>query len=368
MPLYIQDPDDPSTTFLFEALLQACDGATRGAGAFAWATEGGIKLLLEADVFKEFASAGEFDLVVGLDSVTNTKALEALRSAQDCLPGLTIRAFMHDRAALFHPKILWLLGDGGGTVVVGSGNLTDGGLRGNWEGFYVDSLDESEASMLESQWSDWVDLHESNLFDLSDPEVVARAKQNRGGWPGGKGPAKKKRVKESGKRVAKKAPTAAVTPSVLVAEIPASGDRWKQANFDLDNYQNFFGAKVGTQTFIFLNSVDRAGTIGPTESRPSVAVKSRNFRFELAAVGNRPYPAKGRPIGVFLRTAARTFLYQLVMPGETGHAKLSSFLNSKWHGRSDRMKRVRATRSELQNAWPNSPLLKAAISLQSAGP
>ncbi len=32
---------------------------------------------------------------------------------------------------------------------------------------------------------------------------------------------------------------------VLIAEIPRSGNRWKQANFDIDTFQNFFGATPG---------------------------------------------------------------------------------------------------------------------------
>ena len=79
---------------------------------------------------------------------------------------------------------------------------------------------------------------------------------------------------------------------VLIAEIPASGDRWKQANFDLDNYRNFFGARedVADRLVIFRH-VNADGTMAEYErNRPPVTVKSRNFRFELAAASGIPYP------------------------------------------------------------------------------
>lgn len=45
------------------------------------------------------------------------------------------------------------------------------------------------------------------------------------------------------------------TAVVLIAEIPQSGDRWKQANFDLDNYRNFFGAREGQQRLLVFRHV-----------------------------------------------------------------------------------------------------------------
>ena len=99
---------------------------------------------------------------------------------------------------------------------------------------------------------------------------------------------------------------------VLIAEIPASGDRWSQANFDLENYRNFFGANeaVGNRLVIFRH-VNEDGTMAEYErNRPPVTVKSRNFRFELAAASGPPYPnGEFRPIAVFVRIVGRTFFY-----------------------------------------------------------
>lgn len=145
---------------------------------------------------------------------------------------------------------------------------------------------------------------------------------------------------------------------VLVAEIPQSGDRWKQANFDLDNYLNFFGAQVGTQRLVIFRHVNRDGTMADYErNRPSVEVKSRNFRFELAAASGIPYPSNGRPIGVFVRVATRTFFYRLLLPNDPDYALVSSLLQRRMQpGFSpQRMRRVRMTVEDLRRDWPNAP-------------
>jgi hypothetical protein len=151
------------------------------------------------------------------------------------------------------------------------------------------------------------------------------------------------------------------TLPVLVAEIPKAAGRWKQANFDLATWTGFFGAREGSQRTIKLRHVEADGTLGPLETRRSVAVKSRNFRFELDAAGGIPYPIQGRPIVVFLRLESGDFLYRLVLPhyGDE-HARLDKFLTNRWYGRNDRMRRIRATVEDLSNHLPDSPLWTAA--------
>ena len=88
--------------------------------------------------------------------------------------------------------------------------------------------------------------------------------------------------------------------AVLIAEIPKSGNRWKQANFHLDDYTNFFGARAdAANRLVVFRHVNADGTMaGYERNRPPVTVVSRNFRFELAAASGIPYPN--------LQTAARS--------------------------------------------------------------
>jgi hypothetical protein len=52
----IQDPAWPDSSYLLEEILIASQGATSGAGAFAFASEAGIKLLFHDSDFQKFLS------------------------------------------------------------------------------------------------------------------------------------------------------------------------------------------------------------------------------------------------------------------------------------------------------------------------
>jgi hypothetical protein len=67
--------------------------------------------------------------------------------------------------------------------------------------------------------------------------------------------------------------------------------------------------------------------MGSQEVRPSVAVRSQNYRFELEAAAGLPYPANGRPIGIFVRIATRTFRYRLLMPDDRLYGQVDNFLS-----------------------------------------
>jgi hypothetical protein len=92
------------------------------------------------------------------------------------------------------------------------------------------------------------------------------------------------------------------------------------------------------------------------EVRQSVSVKSQNYRIELSAAGNQPYPAGGPPIGVFLRTGNRRFLYRLVMPADSAYQTVSGILAALWTGASGRMRRITLSAADLRQRWPKAPL------------
>jgi hypothetical protein len=339
--LYFQQPELSGSNLLEHLLLESI-GARQGGGIFAWVTKHGADTLIDNEIFRDLLSGGSFRLAVGTDTVTDANAVARLADLQNQLPQLHVNAFLNPGAALFHPKMCWFEHDSHLSLVVGSGNLTFGGLLGNWEAFTVSHLTRGEAeTTLESINSFLVD-RSSDLVNLSDPRVLARVSQNKG----------------NERKPATPTPTVELsTEEVLVAQIPKSSNRWAQANFDVQTYVQFFGAKVGApQRRIVLRHVDLDGGVGEVENRPSVEVKSDNYRFELAAARGIDYPANGRPIGVFLRQQAGYFLYSLILPGAPGFEELDQFLLSRWHGRPDRMRRIRCTSEDLRSAWPDSRL------------
>ena len=358
MNLVIQDPDDSDAIYLVEALLEACQGAHRGGAVFAFATPAGAKLFLEDEAFVAFAAKKPFELIIGIDAITTNEALNTITNAAKPL-SMKVSVFLNDRQQiLFHPKFCWFRNSDGGQVIVGSGNLTIGGLRANWEAFSINQLSKTEADEVEKQWARWIASHSAALLPPDHPRVIARAKKN-SAWVRLVTPGEVKQVEKgsAGDGGADGQGTVPIRENniVLIAEIPKSGNRWNQANFDLAHYEQFFGAKRGTQRRILLQHVDADGQLGAIENRPSVAVKSQNYRFELQAASGLAYPKKRRPIAVFVRVATRTFRYRLLMPADADYSRVRSILDGRWAGPSNQMHRISMTVKELRQEWHDAP-------------
>lgn len=300
--LHFQRPE-PLSGNLLEHLLYESIGAHRGGGVFAWATRYGADALVANEIFSEFVGISEFRLTVGTDTVTDTGAVMRLCDLQAKHPYLQVSAFLNPGTALFHPKLSWFEHTSHLSLIVGSGNLTMGGLLGNWEAFTVSHLTGSEAKSALDSIKTFLDDRSADMAPITAASVLERVAGNTGNERSSLKPA---------------VPTANVltsTNEVLVAEIPKSSTRWSQANFDVENYERFFGAKVGSpQRRIVLRHVDADGLIGDVENRPSVEVQSDNYRFELAAAKGRDYPQTGRPIGVFLRQKSGYFFIRCCYP------------------------------------------------------
>lgn len=177
--LHFQVAGEAPGTFL-ATMLEAYRGALRGGGIFAWTTVHGARALLDNRSFLEFVKHGDFDLVIGTDTVTDAKAVEALRERVDQITHLHARVFIHDEQPLFHPKMAWFQEDGDLTLIVGSGNLTRGGLRSNWEIFTRSQLTGGRASRVVEQIDEWSSAHVAYLVSLNDLRVDERVSRNSG--------------------------------------------------------------------------------------------------------------------------------------------------------------------------------------------
>lgn len=369
MPLFIQDPSDTSSDYLVDKLLEACDGAICGGGAFAFLSAGGVQLLLRDAGFAEFARQGRFDLVVGADAITDTAAMAALDEARAISPNIEARVHLpaHPRS-IFHPKLAWFRKPGGGILITGSGNLTAGGLRWNIEAFHVTELDPAGMDQVSRQWTEYKLRCAESLLSTDDPRVTALLARNA---------ERRRRMREHGRddeaeeveapepdAVASEAepvdvdavPVVLDASDVLVAEIPKSGNRWKQVNFDIDTFVNFFGASKTVARNAYFFQVQADGSVGHQEVRPAVTVASQNYRFELDAALGKAYPNGGRPIGVFVRVAARTFTYILLMPDDPAHGQVLSLLDNVNPNPGKKMRRIVFPAVEVRNVWPESPL------------
>lgn len=375
----IQDPSYENSKYLHETLISECVGCTTGAGAYAFATKDGINLLLLDDNFKDFLETGTFTLVVGTDDITNEHSIVSLIELQKKYGShLVVKAYVHNgKGSTFHPKFSWFQKTDGGVLVLGSGNLTQKGLRHNREAYNVVQYDEFGITEVIDEWNRWFVHSTPFLFDITDPIVLAKAKQNSEKIKAvstAKATVQKEHVikpgeiklsdiyktqpkdKKTGTKSATKkiatAPvdhSASISPavtdeeididasywtitkdsSVLIAEIPKSGNRWKQANFDKGTFEHYFGATCGEngEYRILLKNVNDDGTMDETEIRPSVSVSSQNYRFELDAASDLDYPdGNNRPIAIFAKVSCRDFIYMLMMPEHPDYGEVMKFI------------------------------------------
>ncbi len=337
-------------SYLLEALLDASRDAERGGGIFAFATADGIGALLHSDTFESLLRIGRFNLVVGVDAVTDTRALDELTACARDYENLVARVLVHGQSVLFHPKISWFVRADRLTLVVGSGNLTIRGLRENWEAFVVVAFEGDSAVRVETDLSEWLTTHAASLRPPEDAIARERAARNTG--------------RESDLKHPKRVSKGDVLPndvSVLVAEAPKSGSRPSQVNFDKDSYEKFFGAQEGSEGPVALRCVTAGGTVGEAEIRPVMIRKSRNFSFELSGFRGSERSGDLPDIGVYVRLPQRTFLYQRVMVGDAGYPELDSFLRARWSGSERFMRRAVADVADIRAAWPGSPLWTAEI-------
>lgn len=359
-PLFIQDRTFSRTESVHEALLSSCDNAIGGYGAFAFASKDGVDLFLNDDLFLSMIKKGQYHLVIGIDEITNERALNALNEIAKLNKNLSIKIyFSNDSGSIFHPKFsLTKTKTGEGFLVIGSGNLTLRGLRKNKEAFAKIKLTEKELKETEAYLTEWLRESKVNLRNLDDSEVLEKAKSNIF-------VSKKKKKKIS---TVKKGSDKGIVDDkhktdgydeeiweysgeneILFAEIPGSGNRWKQANFDKENFTNFFGAIPGNNFHrILLRHVNRL-SLSDIENRQSVSVKSKNYRFELDAASGLDYPTNGRPIGVFIKVSTRIFMYHLFMPSDPMHFEILNWMNANWSGKPEKRKIMKRIKKKVKD-------------------
>ena len=355
----IQDPTHTGTTYLYEAILAAAGEATEWRGLYAFATRDGFDHLIEDKIVHDLMiGGGEVDLVVGVDAVTNRATLERMQELELRHANFRPRVFWNESRGLFHPKVSdFGLANGGRIVIVGSGNLTPGGLMGNFEAYTVirsDQGDEIDICALE----EFLERHADGIRPI-DEEVLERAAANIiRPLAGRRGGARVRRRLVGARPAAPEAARAAGFGRVLLAQVPKAGGRWAQVHFNAHVVQGYFRLNRLDMERVYLTHVSPDATREVVEVRRCVfsAGSNRNHKIEVGAARELDYPDDGRPILVFKERQLRTFDYMLLMPGDDGYGPifdLSNRLPSPGRG----FPRPVTDMTELAGAWRECPLL-----------
>lgn len=336
--LYIQDPDYTKSVLLHDAILDIMDKAIYGIATYAFVTNEGLQLLFESENFEKFINkdGSKFILLMGIDEVTNTRTLVKARALTDKYPNLEIKVFFDNKSSnIYHPKYSFFKTEQGGSLVIGSGNLTLKGLRKNREAFTIIEVNDIDFSKIEREWKRWLSENDAFIKDLDDEEIIMKADknskrreskiQNRKKQPDDGGEVDENINKSEDEIDAWEFDT---DSKVLVAEFPKN--RWGQAGFHKETIRDFYKVNIESfrETLVILRNVLADGTVNEIENRIIKYKKaSKNYYFEITTPENSSYPESGeRPVLVFVEIALRTYLYMLLMPNDENYNELSDYM------------------------------------------
>ena len=356
----IQDPTHTGTTYLYEAILAAAEQAKNWRGLYAFASRDGVNHLMEDKIIQDLMDReGEIDLVVGVDAITSRATLERMQDLERHHVNFRPRVFWNEHRGLFHPKLSdFGLANGGRILIVGSGNLTPGGLGNNFEAYTViraNQGDEIDVGALE----EFLERHAEGIRRI-DEEVLDRAATNIARpFAGTRRSAT--RVRRPPPRTRPGAPAARPAADfgrVLLAQVPGAGRRWAQVHFNAHVIHNYFRLNRLETERVYLTRVLTDATRADVEVRRCVfsAGSNRNHKIEIDAAKNLSYPDDGRPLLIFKERQLRTYDYMLLTPGDDGYGPildLSNHLPSPGQG----LPRPMTHMTELTRVWPDCPLL-----------
>jgi len=376
MAFYIQDPAGLSGQLLHDTILTEATKSCEGGGSFAFATKGGIDLFFDSPEFKQLLSIGEYNLIVGMDAITNTKAIDALIYYQEKYPNLRVKGFYHkENGVLFHPKFTWFRNSENldeGSLIVGSGNLTPRGLRNNWEAYFATPLLKNQFKQTHDTWNNWLSSHAQFLLDLNDPKITEQAVKNDKMFQ----KLFSEKVKEKNNQDGNESPKPVIISEnhhpqnnrYLVVEVPVGRIRntpsaYTQANLGQQAFLDFFDIDIETEDNVYyFQHVTNQGDIEELESRsPIIKVNSSNYNFKLNATYDkgRPEPATP-PICIFTEIGVRTYRYRFMLPSDISYDVLKRYLLSQ-PSISKGFHKYIGNQSDLYTVIPDATYLSALL-------
>ena len=368
----VQDPTAPPRSVLFDVIVGIANvGVVEYARLFfGFLTGSGVDALLAVPEVGEMLRRADIDVLVGVDAVTDRPGLERLLALEGENPNFRPRAIKNTTAALIHPKMLFArYADGRSVAMVGSNNLSFGGLSGNVEGYAMGYFEPGEEPDL-SDWDAFV-VRWDRLISKIDEEVLASADRNahrlerlRRAAREVASPAEADVVVSDGQAFETQQSEGELNEFMLISVVPRAGQgpksRWSQVHLSADILRDFFAVEPDSHAVVQLREVH--GT--HVEDRPIVysAGSNQNVKVEVGAAREAArtvgYPAaeEGRPIVLFRREGTDRYRYVLLMPGDPGHTEVAALATDEFVPRGTQLPRVISPRSHVLARWPDCPL------------
>lgn len=352
----------------------------------AFASYGGITAL-SPYILKVKNNNVKIKVILGVDQLCTSK--EALEEVLTW--GVDAYVYYTLGGNIFHPKVYLFENNDFYTLIVGSNNLTEGGLVKNVECSLLvqDLRGTSVENAFYSYWKDILDGSDKNLYPLTKQLIdqlfadkiipsererlivscasrdssVQGQKQNKYSKaeiqrnPEGFIPKRIKRVVKAKINEIDSTTTEIpleVSEQVLIAEI-GGGPRWKQVNFPIAIFEDFFGAKRGDNSYwINILNIAYDGTLGNVEKRQAVSVKSQNYRFEINCEETKgAYPGESnRPIAIFIKIGPDEFLYHVLRHEHFAYDKVKEYLYKESQNNNRELKRAIIHSEALHVVYP----------------
>lgn len=224
--------------------------------------------------------------------------------------GIEVRLMRH-YTGIFHPKVIWFVRKTGGTILAGSNNLTEDGLRNNVEFATVTTLAQVDANM--QTWHD--EIHKASepataaLIKSYAKEKEKYGQRRAASGQGGDFTWSKRTSGASAKKSSAKTTAAGGSGgSRLILEVMPreTSEEGRQVQIPLDAARKFFGLgnTTGRSIKLELNNVDTQ------ESRTLVFTLNRNATARLSI---RELEYGSRPCAlIFTKQGRRNFDFELV--------------------------------------------------------
>ena len=327
----------------------------------AYVSLGGIKII--EDTLFDFLNRGNFvDWIIGIDGeITSKDSLDYMLFLKKKFPkNVRVRIFTSgSNRIIFHPKIYWLCNSEKHSIILGSSNFTEGGLKINFEASALlcmdvnEGVDKKTINEFENLWQKFstpaLPLTEDHLIDLTqavidfiDSQVDSEGKtllkiRKKMSHPFSKVD-KSKEIRENIKRLhgitprtgikrpsAKKAGTGASSikhPNQLVMDI-LTETRDTQVQIPTEVLKDFFQiTDTNKKNEIILTEILDGNPL-QSKIRPLISQKNKTHRFEISGVKGRVRPL----IIKFIRLDDGEFEYEIISKSHPDFISLNKLLN-----------------------------------------